>query len=123
MLCNEGTHLPQAWSTGMRCTENAGCMLHLALMHQPIPNLPFAWLHGHADVLHACPQLSAIDFESGEQVGQKRARHAAGFGEDTDAVGTILVDPDGKPRKQFRSGFPAAQFLTVYDHRPTQKQR
>lgn len=56
------------------------------------------------------------------QVGQKRARPMT-LTDDYGMSQDLMHDKDGNPRKKLRTGFPAHQFLTVYDHRDTQKQR
>ena len=56
------------------------------------------------------------------QVGQKRPRQMS-LSEDLRMSHDLQHDKDGNPRKKFRSGYPAQQFLTIYDHRVTQKQR
>ncbi|KAK9804096.1 hypothetical protein WJX73_007044 [Symbiochloris irregularis] len=55
------------------------------------------------------------------KVGQKRQRHPS-F-EETAMTHDLTLDKDGNLRKKLRTGFPAQQFLTIYDHRDTQKQR
>ena len=52
------------------------------------------------------------------QVGSKRGRTA----EEAPAE-QLMRDPSGAPRKRFRASAPSSQFLTVYNHRHTLKQR
>ena len=56
------------------------------------------------------------------QVGQKRPRQVH-LQDDYGMSHDLQHDKDGNPRKKLRSGFPSSQFLTIYDHRDTQKQR
>ena len=56
------------------------------------------------------------------QVGQKRPRQTT-LADEYGMSADLQLDKDGNPRKKLRAGFPAHQFLTIYDHRDTQKQR
>lgn len=53
------------------------------------------------------------------QVGSKRSRGSQG----TEPAQALMTDEEGKPRKKLRTTVPACQFLTVYNHRHTLKQR
>ena len=52
------------------------------------------------------------------QVGSKRGRSP-----EADPAAQLMLDAEGKPRKKLRTSYPAPQFLTVYNHRQTLKQR
>lgn len=48
------------------------------------------------------------------QVGQKRGR---------EEVDTLDIGEDGQPKKRVRTGFPASQWITVYNKGMPMKQR
>ena len=52
------------------------------------------------------------------QVGSKRGRSP-----EADPAARLMLDAEGKPRKRLRISYPAPQFLTIYNHRQTLKQR
>ena len=52
------------------------------------------------------------------QVGSKRGRSP-----EAEPAARLMVDAEGKPRKRLRTSYPSPQFLTVYNHRQTLKQR
>ena len=53
------------------------------------------------------------------QVGSKRSRGSLG----AEPAQALMTDEEGQPRKKLRTTVPACQFLTVYNHRHTLKQR